>query len=186
MQDEEIIALYFRRDEAAIAHTRDKYGRYLDRIAYNILYDRQDSEESVSETYLKAWNAMPPHRPAQLGLFLGKITRQVSIDLWRKKSSRKRSASQYALSLSELEECVSGGDVTLQAAQLHALTEAIARWLRGQSRKTRDVFLCRYYFLDSVRQVAQSCAMTEANVKTTLFRARQSLRAYLEQEGFEL
>ena len=186
MQDEQIIELYWQRSESAIQQTQCKYGRYLAKIAYNVLPNWQDSEESVNETYLKAWNSMPPHRPGRLSTYLGKITRQVSIDIFRRRTSKKRAASEYALSLSELEECVSGGDTTVEEAELHRLAASIDCWLRTLPRPTRNAFVGRYYFMDSLRDVAGYCGMSEAKAKSVLYRARQSLRNYLEQEGFEL
>lgn len=112
MEDEAIVALYWERKENAIGETEKKYGRYLMKTAYRILADEEDSKESVNDTYWKAWNSMPPHKPKSLATYLGKITRQVSIDRFRKRTCAKRKGSVYALSLSELEECVSAGDST--------------------------------------------------------------------------
>lgn len=111
MRDDEIVTLYWKRDERAIKETKNEYGRYLFKIANNILDDFEDSRESVNDTYLAAWNSMPPHRPSILSTYLGKITRRISIDIFRKKNREKRRASEYALSLSELEECISGGSM---------------------------------------------------------------------------
>ena len=109
MQDEKIVELYWQRDESAIEETQGKYGRYLGKIAYNILADLEDSQESVNDTYLAAWNSMPPQKPSVLATYLGKITRRISIDIFRRRHREKRQASEYALSLSELEDCVGGG-----------------------------------------------------------------------------
>lgn len=125
MKDETIVSLYWQRDESAIQETELKYGHYLTKIAHNILSDVEDSRESVNDTYLKAWNSMPPHRPETLSVYLEKITRQLSIDMFRKRNRKKRQASEYALSLSELEECVFGGDVTERDVEMHLLGEAI-------------------------------------------------------------
>ena len=108
MQDEMIVDLYWQRNENAILETEQKYGPYLTKIAYNILADFEDSKERVNDTYLKAWNSMPPHRPSVLSTYLGKITRQLSIDWLRTQNRAKRKSSEYALSLSELEDCVAG------------------------------------------------------------------------------
>lgn len=105
MEDREIVALYWQRDQGAIQHTQEKYHPYLMKIARGILGSEEDSQESVNDTYFKAWNAMPPHRPTVLATFLGKITRQVSIDLWRRRNSQKRQGSEYALCLDELAQC---------------------------------------------------------------------------------
>ena len=123
MRDEEIVALYWQRNEDAIRETEQRYGRYLFKIAYQVLADPEDSEESVNDTYLKAWGSMPPHRPGTLRTYLGKITRQLSIDRLRGRDRVKRRASEYALSLSELEECVSAGDTTQEQVDLRLLAQ---------------------------------------------------------------
>lgn len=186
MQDESIVALYWQRDEAAIRETEQKYGAYLTKIAYNILADVEDSQESVNDTYLKAWNSMPPHWPSVLSAWLGKITRQVSIDIFRKRSSEKRKTSMYAVSLSELAECVSGGDTTGEDVDLHLLAEAINTYLRTVSPEARNIFINRYYFMDSLREIADYFGMSESKIKSLLYRTRLGLRSYLEKEGFVL
>ena len=125
MQDERIVALYWQRDESAISETERKYGRYLSKIAYNILSDWEDSKETVNDTYLKAWNSMPTHKPGVLSTYLGKITRQLSIDAFRTRNRDKRKHSEYAVSLSELEDCISGSETTEQSVELKLLAEAI-------------------------------------------------------------
>lgn len=125
MQDEMIVELYWKRDESAIQETENKYSRYLSKIAYNILADLEDSKESVNDTYLKAWNSMPPHKPSVLSTYLGKITRQLSIDIFRTRNREKRKASEYAISLTELEECITDSSTTEENIDLHQLAEAI-------------------------------------------------------------
>ena len=186
MEDEAIVTLYWERNEHAIEQTKEKYERYLTRIAYNILSDIQDSEESVSDTYFKAWNAMPPHRPTVLSTFLGKITRQVSIDRFRTKNREKRRFSEYAVSLNELEDCISAGDTTQECVELKRLGESISRYLRTLPEDTRGVFICRYYFVDSISEIARHYAMSKSKVKSMLYRTRQELRAYLVEEGFSI
>ena len=186
MQDQQIVSLYWQRDETAIRETERKYGRYLYKIANNILSNPEDSEESVSDTYWKAWNSMPPHKPSVLATYLGKIARQVSIDIFRSRNREKRKASEYALSLAELEECVSGGDTTGQMADLHLLAEAIGTYLRGLPPDARNAFVGRYYFMDSMKEVAAYCGMKEAKAKSLLYRTRQGLKAYLLREGLDL
>ena len=184
MEDNLIVSLYWNRDEQAIGETEKKYGRYLVKIAYNILSDLEDSKESVNDTYLKAWDSIPPHKPSVLSTYLGKITREVSIDIYRKRASVKRQASTYAISLSELEECVSGGDTTMQDVDLHALVETINTFLRTLSPEARNTFVGRYYFMDSIREIASYYGMSEAKVKSMLHRTRIGLKANLEQEGY--
>lgn len=184
MRDDEIVTLYWKRDERAIKETKNEYGRYLFKIANNILDDFEDSRESVNDTYLAAWNSMPPHRPSILSTYLGKITRRISIDIFRKKNREKRRASEYALSLSELEECISGGSMPEEEVEVKLLAKAINEFLRTQPDEARNLFIGRYYFLDSLRDVARYCGMSESKAKTLLFRTRCNLRAHLEKEGF--
>lgn len=186
MEDEQIVALYWSRDESALQLTQEKYGHYLFKIAYNVLANQEDSEESVSDTYWKAWTSMPPHKPSILGTYLAKITRQLSIDRFRKRNSKKRQASQYALSLAELDECVSGGNTTEQTADLTLLGETINAFLDTLTPEARCTFVGRYYYMDSLSEVAAYYGMRESKVKSLLFRTRIGLKAYLEQEGFDV
>ena len=186
MQDEQIVSLYWERDEKAIEATSEKYGRYLLKIAYNILANLEDSHECVNDTYFKVWNSIPPHKPAVLSTYLGKITREVSIDLFRRQNREKRKASQYAVSLSELEECISMGNATEDSVDMHLLADAINGYLRTLSPEARTLFVGRYYFMDSIRQIASYYSMSESKVKSMLYRTRRGLKLYLHKEGFEL
>ena len=185
MKDEQIVALYWDRNEDAIRETAQKYGAYLSKIAYNILSDLEDSQECVNDTYLKAWNSMPTLKPGVLSSYLGKIARQVSIDVFRRKRALKRYASEYALSLSELGDSFSDDSDPEQEADAILLDEAINTFLRTLSEEARNTFIGRYYFFDSLKDVAGYCGMPEATVKSMLYRTRQSLKAYLVKEGFE-
>lgn len=184
MQDEKIVELYWQRNEMAITVTEEKYGKYLTKIAYNILSDREDSKECVNDTYFKAWDSMPPNKPDVLSLYLGKITRFVSIDKLRKRTSAKRSPSQYNLSLSELDECLSGGNVTEETVQKRLLAEAIGKYLLTISEDARNSFIHRYYYMDSIKDISSYFLMSESKVKSMLFRTRQGLKTYLEKEGY--
>ncbi len=186
MKDDKIVALYWQRDETAIWETEKKYGRYLSKIAYGILADIEDSKESVNDTYLKAWNSIPPHRPEVLATYLGKIVRQISIDMFRYRKREKRQASEYAISLSELEECVSGGNTTDQNIDVQLLAETINAYLHKLPSEARNTFVGRYYYMDSIREVASYYGMSESKVKSMLHRTRAGLKAYLKQEGFDL
>ncbi len=186
MEDAQIVSLYWDRSEDAIRETEIKYSSYLHKIAYNILADHEDSRESVNDTYLAAWNSMPPHRPSVLSTYLAKLTRRLSIDIFRRKNREKRKASEYALSLSELEDCVSGGNTTEEAVNEKLLADAIGIFLRLQSEEVRHAFIGRYYFLDPVKEVAAYCGMTESKLKTLLYRTRLGLKEYLAKEGFDL
>ena len=185
MEDNRIVELYWQRDEAAIAHTQKKYGPYLHKIAWNILSDREDAGESVTDTYLAAWNSIPPQRPGVLATYLGKLTRRISIDRYRKKTADKRGAGEYALCLEELGDYI-GKDTTAQQLELQALADSIAAFLRRQNAETRNVFVCRYYYMDSVKDIAAKSRITEAKVKVLLYRTRQALKNHLEEEGFAI
>lgn len=186
MKDEEIVELYWQRSEDAIKETSVKYQAYLSKIAYNILSDFEDSKECVNDTYLAAWNSMPEHRPSILSTYLGKITRQIAIDVFRKKSSLKRYTSEYALSLSELEDSFADYVTTEELFDAKLLDESINIFVRSLPEESRNVFIGRYYFFDSVKTVAKYCGISEANAKAILFRARQKLKEYLVKEGFTL
>lgn len=184
MRDDEIVTLYWKRDERAIKETKNEYGRYLFKIANNILADLEDSRESVNDTYLAAWNSIPPQRPSVLSTYLGKLTRRISIDLFRKKNREKRRSSEYALSLNELEECIPGGSMPEDEVEVKLLAKSINDFLRMQPEEARNLFVGRYYFLDSLKDVARYCGMSESKAKSILFRTRCSLKTHLEQEGF--
>ena len=184
MEDHEIVELYFQRDDTAIVQTQVKYDRYLQKIAFNILADREDSQESVNDTYLAAWNSIPPHRPNLLSTYLGKLTRRISIDIFRKRNCKKRYGSEFAISLTELEDCVSGGEDPEEMMDMKLLSEAINQFVRTLPEQSRHAFIGRYYFLDSLRDVAGYCGMSESKAKSLLYRIRCSLKVYLEKEGF--
>lgn len=186
MKDEEIVALYWSRNEDAIAETSRKYGAYLSKIAYNVLYDPHDSEECVNDTFLKAWNSMPTHRPSVLSCYLGRIARQLAVDVYRKKHAQKRYASEYALSLAELGDTFSDGSTPEQELHAAALCDAMDAFLHSLPPAARTMFIGRYYFFDSLKTIAEYCGTAEGTVKSSLFRTRQALKAYLIKEGFEL
>ena len=184
MTDEEIVELYWKRDESAVAETQQKYSRYLIKIAYNVLTDMEDSLESVNDTYLYAWKSIPPQKPRVLATYLAKITRRVAIDIVRKKSREKRIPSEYVFSLSELEECISGRDDTSAHLEAELLGKMINQYLRSISEDARNLFIGRYFYLDSLKDVASYCGMSEARAKSLLYRTRRGLKNYLEQEGY--
>lgn len=186
MQDAQIVTLYWNREEQAIRETERKYGGYLMQIAVNILGDREDGRETVNDTCWKAWRSIPPQRPEDLKTYLAKLLRQTAIDRFRSRNRDKRRESQYALSLAELEECVSGGDRTMEEAEMHRLAETMEQWLWTLPRETRCAFVRRYYYGDGLGQVASDLGMSLSRAKSLLYHARQGLKTYLEQEGFAL
>ena len=186
MEDAEIVELYWARDEDAVGQTKTKYGAYLNRVAYNILSDLEDSQECVSDTLLAAWRSMPDNRPKNLRTYLGKITRQVSIDLYRRRNRMKRYASEYAISLEELGDSFTDGRTPEDELNARLLTETVNRFLRTLPDEARNTFIGRYYFFDSVKNVARYCGMSESKCKSMLYRTRQRLKVYLQKEGFDL
>ena len=185
MEDARIVDLYWARSEEAITRTAEKYGNYCFSIAYGILSDPEDAKEGVNDTYLAAWDSMPPHRPMVLSAFLGKITRRISIDKWRKRNAKKRSGLME-VALEELENCIPGKDDTEQAVQRMDLTETLDRFLASLSKEKRVIFMQRYWYLRSVREIAEDLHIGESKVKMVLLRTRNQLRSVLEEEGILL
>lgn len=176
MDDKEIIALYFARSEEAIGESEKKYGAYCRTIAGNILSNRADAEECVSDTWLRAWGAIPPNRPERLGAFLGRITRNLALDRLRSNKGTVRE---------ELSECLTLGDPTAGMVDRVVLTAALDRFLAGLPQKKRKLFLRRYWYFSTVEELARDFGMSESGVKMTLLRLRRELRAQLKQEGIE-
>ena len=185
MNDKSIIDLYFSRDEEAITQTDKKYGRYCYSIAYNILTNKEDAEESVSDTYMTAWRAIPPRRPSVLSTFLGKITRHISIDRWRERSAYKRGGGEVTLALEELEDCVAGLQNVEMEYERKELIRAYVKFLDTLPVTERRVFLCRYWYVDSVDTIAEKFGFSQSKVKTMLYRTRAKLRKQLAEEGFQ-
>lgn len=185
MTDNDIIALYWQRSEAAITETDRKYGSYCHTIAMRVLESESDAQECVNDTWLRAWNAMPPQRPNILSAFLGKITRNLSLDRLSVLHAAKRGGTQAELALSELEECV-GSDTTEAALDERLLADALASFLRAQSPRSRSMFLLRYWELCPVREIADIHRISESAVASQLHRMRLALRQHLEKEGIDL
>ena len=186
MEDAEIVEMYFSRNENAIAETHNKYGSYLHRIAYNILANSEDSDECVNDTYMKAWGSIPPTRPMKLGAYLGALVRNTAISVFRRNNTASRAGSQYALSLDELGECVSGSVSVEETAESGIIAKAISDYLRTLSPEARIIFVCRYYFNDPINDIAAYSGASVSKVKSSLFRTRNGLREYLKKEGIDL
>ena len=182
MEDRDIVALYFARSENAIAETARKFGAYCRTIAYGILQNREDSEECVSDTYWRAWNAMPDQRPACLPAFLGKITRNLALNRWEKARAEKRGGGRIPLVLDELRQCAAQ-DPAEQLADEMAFVERMNRFLGGLPAEKRKIFLRRYWYCSSVQEIAADFSISESKVKMTLLRTRRALKAFLEQEA---
>ena len=182
MEDARIVELYWARSERAIDETSAKYGKYCYAISHNILANAEDADESVNDTYLAAWNSIPPHRPAILSTFLGKIARRISIDKWRARSAEKRGGGELALALDELSECVPSDTNVEQIVEAEELGKAIDRFVMALPIMERRVFICRYWYLDPVASICQQFGFSQSKVKVMLHRTRKSLRSYLEKE----
>ncbi len=183
MDDLQIIDLYWARAEAAISETEKKYGRYCRSIAYRILRNEEDSEESVSDTYLKAWNSIPPSRPSALKLFLGKIARNISLDRYEQRTAGKRGYGEVPLALEELRECLPAADTAERVVEDIALAELIDQFLAGLPAEGRRFFVLRYWHLYSIKEIAAICDFGESRIKMSLMRSRNKLKQLLEKEG---
>lgn len=183
MEDSQIVALFWERSERAVEETAAKYGRYCYTIAYNILTNKEDADESVNDTYMRAWERIPPHRPSVLSTFLGKITRRISLNRWRHKSAEKRGGGEVMLALDELSECVASDQTTERAIEQKELSQSISRFLGMLPETERDVFVSRYWFLAGIREISGRFHFSESKTKTMLFRTREKLKKYLSEEG---
>ena len=182
MKDSQIVDLYWQRDETAISETEAKYGRFCFSIANNILHDDEDAKECVNDTYLGAWNAMPPHRPEMLSTFLGKITRRLSLKKWRDRSADKRGGGSVALSMEELEECIPSRQSADDSIAVAELTNIINEFLETLPVEERRVFLRRYWYFDSISDISARFGFGESKVKMMLKRTRDKLLVRLQKE----
>lgn len=186
MEDKKIIDLYFQRDEQAIAETAGKYGKYCSHIAMTVLGDPSDAEECVSDMYLRAWNAIPPQRPKQLKLFLGRIVRNLAVDRLRADSAQKRGGGETELALDELSQCIGAGGDPADALELKLLKEKVGSFLHTLPRRERDLFVCRYFYMEKYADMAKRFHIREANARLILSRVRNKLREYLTKEDFDV
>ena len=186
MEDLQIIELYWQRQESAIEETSQKYGNFLFGLAWNILHSRDDADECVNDTYLSAWNAIPPQRPNAFKVWLGRITRNLSLDRWRKARADKRGGEDMDILLGELDTCVPERRGVEQTLEDQEIAAAISRFLRPQSAESRTIFLRRYWYGEPLSEIAKRLLCSEAKVKSSLFRSRSALRSFLEKEGIAL
>ena len=186
LTDEEIIDLYFLRDECAINVTDKKYGNYLFTIGYNILSDKWDSEECVNDTYFRTWNRIPPEKPNIFAAFLSKIMRDTSIDRYRKNSADKRMSSELSVSLEELGDCIISDESVEENLFVKVIVEVLNSVLKNSTKRERFIFVCRYYYCDSVRYIAKMLGVNEKTVYRSLEKTRHELKIRLEKEGLVL
>lgn len=183
MQDKGIIALLFRRDEAAISQMQTKYGGYCYQVAFNILSNAEDSEECVADTWMNAWNAIPPQRPNHLRLFLAKVTRNLAFNRYRAGRAQKRGGGTIEVVLSELEQCIPAGGDAADEVELRELQRRITRFVEELPERERNIFLRRYFYTESVQGIAKRYHLTPNNVSVILNRTRTGLKTQLSQEG---
>lgn len=186
MDDGAIVELYWARAEAAISETKSKYAGYCFHISYNILRCNEDAEECVNDTYLNAWNAMPPHRPNRLSTFLGKITRNLSLQRYIKYNAQKRGMGQVDVALDELDECIPSRANVEQFAEEAAISRALEDFLRALPKEARVIFVARYWYVYSIKEISAQYGVSESKVEAILFRTRKKLKSYIEGEGFTL
>ena len=183
MEDHELVERYWQRDETVLEDTRQQYGGYCFAIAQNLLGCWEDSEECVSDTWLRAWQSMPPQRPGKLSLFLGKITRNLSLARLRDQRAQKRGGGQGELALEELRECIPSPSDPQRETEERELAQSMNAFLRALPRKECSLFLARYWYAYSLGEIGRAFAMKEGTVKASLFRIRKKLKLHLEKEG---
>lgn len=186
MDDAKIVQLYWDRNEQAISVTANKYGNYCTSIAINILGNREDAEECVNDTYMNAWNSMPPHRPNILSTFLGKIVRNLSFNRYKHNTADKRGGGELPVVLDELSDLVSGKDDVEQESEHKELVKSIDAFLDTLSPEKRSIFISRYWYTDSISEIAVRHGMNDGAVSMTLNRLRLKLHNYLLERDFEL
>lgn len=186
MKDNEIIELYWKRDEQAIAESENAYGAYCYTVANNILHNYEDSQECVNDTWFRSWNLMPPQKPDYLSLFFGKITRNLCFDRWRKNHAQKRVEQEMHLVLDELQECIPASYDVEQEILAEELGLAVNQFLGTLKKRDREIFLRRYYYVESVFSIASRYEIKESNVLVILSRVRKKLEQFLKKEGYQL
>lgn len=186
MDDIKIVELYWNRDENAISATAEKYGGYCYSIAYNILHNKEDSDESVNDTYLAAWGSIPPQRPQMLSAYLAKLTRNLSLNKWRNKNAEKRGGGEVPVTLDELQECIPSKSFVDDEIQAKELSLIIDSFLRKLPKDERVIFVRRYWYYEPVTDIAKSLNFGLSKVKMTLLRTRKKLQIELQKGGYDL
>ncbi len=186
MEDNQIIELFWQRSEKAIQKTNEKYGSYCYMVANRILMNHQDSEECVNDTWLRAWNGIPPQRPKRFQPFLAKITRNLAFDRYKARKAGKRGMGVLEEVLDELEECISASTDVEEEILGKELEESIRRFVQTLSRRESDIFIRRYFYVESTDQIAKRFSLKESNILMILSRTRKKLQFYLEKEGYRI
>jgi len=186
LTDIEILDLYWERSESAINETAQQYGSYCTAIAMNILRNKEDSDECVNDAYLKVWNTIPPQRPKVFSAYIGRITRNLSLNMYKARKAKKRIGDETALLLSELDDCISSVRNVEEELEEAILEEAIDSFLIAIKLEDRLLFMRRYWYADSIEELAMRFNMGESKIKTNLFRTRNKLKKYLAMKGITL
>ena len=186
MDDSVIVQMYWNRNEEALSATAKKYGLYCFSIAENILGNNEDAEECVNDTYLQTWNSIPDNKPKMLSTYLAKITRNLSFNRYKRNNAEKRGGGQIDLVLDELSDLIISPDESDKEFDSRLLSKAINAFLSNLSVEKRQIFMCRYWYADSIKDIAKRFDMTENNVSVTLNRLRQKLSEHLKESGYEL
>ncbi len=186
MEDKEMVDLYWERSEDAIIQTAQKYQSYCIQIAYNILYNKEDSEECVNDAYLRVWNAIPPKRPECFSAFLGKITRNLAFNKYNQQTAKKRGAGQMEFVLHELEESILPNTNFEEEIDGAVLVKLLNHFLLELPKTERIIFVQRYWYVCSIKELSERWQMSESKIKSKLFRMRNKLKKYLKKEGVSL
>lgn len=183
LEDKQIIELFWNRIESAIEETSRKYGRYGQYIAQNILQNKEDVEECVSESYWKLWDTIPPQNPSSLKAYFGKITRNIALHMWEKNRAKKRNSGSIELVFEELRDCIPGDSGMEQITEQMVITDVLNQFLQELNAEQRAIFLARYWYFSSIKDIASKNRISESKVKMILLRLRQKLKERLEKEG---
>ena len=186
IQDDKIVQMLWERDEEGIVQMQKKYQKYCGAIARRIVLNAEDTEECVNDTWLRAWNSIPPHRPENLAGYLAKIVRNLALSSYTKQHRKKRGGDVVSIALDELSECISDGHEVSEKLEKQELSDAITAYLRGKSREQQAVFIRRYFYMMEIKELAEGLDMKENTVKSILFRMRKELKIHLEGEGIYL
>ena len=186
MDDRDIIALYFTRDERALAETEGRYGGYCFSIAYSILKNHEDAQETVSDTWLRVWNSIPPQTPKVLKLYIAKIVRNLALNTYRNRMALKRGGGEMEMVLEELNGCVPAPGNPGDRLECQELAGKIQAFLRAQSSRDRKIFVRRYFYVEECAAIAQHFGLTEGNVYRILSRMRKKLKDHLNREGYNI
>lgn len=184
MEDSEIVRLILERDEQGLTEAITKYKSYCAKIALNILYSQEEAEECVNDAFLKLWELIPPNKPEMLSTFIGKLTRNLAINRYRQTLTQKRGSGETAIAFDELSAVISDNTDIANEAERRELLDEINKFLRKLPEKKRNIFICRYWYCDSVQDIAARFSVSESNVSVILNRTRQKLREYLQKRGF--